>query len=308
MCDKHWTNRHLVNTQHEIVPLTHVCSDKVKLFPVESIDRNLVVRSAVQVRLKLRWRCVRKDKPMVDNSHARAQFICLCHVVRCQNDRAFRLLLNPITHNAADDDTRLDIDAKRRLVEEQYLRVGDETAHQIDLLTHAGGQTVHLLTPAVPHSNNLQVFLDPGSRHRRLHTIELAEHPELLLDGENTIPRSLASGDEGDERAYVSVVLLDVEAGHSYTPRRGKQQRRHDFDDRCLAGTVRAQKTEYLAIRDVEADTPQRVERSSAPAGEDTSKVLYLNGCMHTVLPPKRVWGKANCMTREITDGLCESQ
>src|SRR5450830_199835 len=308
MCDKHWTVRHLVNTQHEIVPLTHVCSDKVKLFPVESIDRNLVVRSAVQVRLKLRWRCVRKDKPMVDNSHARAQFICLCHVVRCQNDRAFRLLLNPITHNAADDDTRLDIDAKRRLVEEQYLRVGDETAHQIDLLTHAGGQTVHLLTPAVPHSDNLQVFLDPGARHRCLHAVELTEHPELFLDGENTISRRFASGDEGDEWTYMSVALLDVEAGHSNTPGRRKQQRRLDLDGRRLAGTVRAHKTEDLAIRNVEADAPQRVERRRASAVEDTSEVLYLNSRMHTVLPPEQVWGKANCMTGEITDGLCESQ
>ena len=54
--------------------------------------------------------------------------------------------------------------------------------------------------------------------------------------------------------------------------------------------------------------SPQRVERSRAPAIENTSEVLYLNSCMHTVLPPEQVWGKANCMTGEITDGLCESQ
>ncbi len=102
-----------------------------ELFPVELINRDLVVRSAVQILFQLRWSRVGKDEPVVDDGHARAKFICFRHIVCRENNGSFGLLDHPVPHDTANDDACLDIDAERRIIVKQYLRVGDETAHRL---------------------------------------------------------------------------------------------------------------------------------------------------------------------------------
>ena len=81
------------------------------------------------------------------------------------------------------------IQAQGGFVQEKHLRVGQETAHNVHLLSESSGEIGGFGVDAVTHANDLHQFLDALVSQLGRQPIELGEHPQVLADGKQTIPR-----------------------------------------------------------------------------------------------------------------------
>ena len=84
--------------------------------------------------------------------------------------------------------------------------------------------------------------------------VELAEHPELLADGQDAVAGLLAAGDHVHDPPDLLRLALDVEPEDAGGAGAREQQGRQDLDQGRLARTVRAEQAEQLARLDLEVD------------------------------------------------------
>ncbi len=153
----------------------------------------------------------------------------------------------------------------RRLVEEQHPRFGDETRGDVEASAHAPG-----VGGDPPVGGVHQVELDeqlagPFTGGPAAQAQQTTEQHQVLGSGELLVQGGELPG-ERDGGAHPGRVADDVVAGDDGPPPAGRDQGREDVDAGRLAGAVRPEQTEDLAVVDGETQPVQGHHRPEGPA------------------------------------------
>ena len=143
---------------------------------------------------------------MVDDGDPVAQLVRLGHVVRRQEDRPAGDSRLPRDDELADLAGGGDVEAERRLVEEQDPRVVEQAAREVHLLALPGRQRADPLQALVAHAHGVDQLVDAAPALLARQAVELAEHPELLADREDAVARLLAARDHVHDPADLLLV------------------------------------------------------------------------------------------------------
>jgi len=119
---------------------------------------------------------------------------------------------------------------------------------------HAARVALGALVFAALEPDQLQELFDPRLLDLRRHAVELGEVAQVVVAGEPLVDAALAAEDVADPLPDLARVLDDVEAEHVRGARGRDQERDQHLDRRGLAGAVRAEQPEQLALVDREAD------------------------------------------------------
>ena len=188
---------------------------------------------------------------VVDDRDPLAQDVRLLHVVRREERRLAGAV--EVFEDAPEVDARLRVDAGRRLVEEEHLRLVDERAGDHQPLREAAGELEDHRAGAVGERELLEQLVRPRAGLRARHAEEAAVVVEVLPDGERAVER-VRLRDDADLALDGGRVAPDVEAGDERPALRRDDRRRQHPDRRRLAGPVRAEQAEELAAADLEVE------------------------------------------------------
>jgi hypothetical protein len=181
-------------------------------------------------------------------------------------------------------DAAADVQPRRRLVEEEHRRAGDESGGEVEPAAHASGIGAHEPRARLRELERVEQLLGPGVRRPSAEVVEAPDHLEVLEAGQVLVNGGVLSG-EADVRAQSGALVEDVEAGDAGRAVVGTEERREDAHGRRLAGAVRPQEPEDGPAVDAEVDAAQRVDVAVALA-----QSLRLDGGLlghHSKLPER---------------------
>ncbi len=148
------------------------------------------------------------------------------------------------------------IQAGGRLVEEQHLRVAEQRPRQRDPLAQALGQRAARIAGPVGQVDGPQGAVDALARVGDL--VEVGEALEVLGHAQAEVEARRLRHDRDPPADLDSVLRRERDSGDSGRPRRRCDQRAERPDGRRLAGAVRPQEPEHLAVVDLEGDVLER--------------------------------------------------
>src|SRR6266478_3985241 len=145
-----------------------------------------------------------------------------------------------------DDESGSDVEAGKRLVQDEQIGIVHESGDEKDALAHALGIRSERNVAMRPQGEELEEGIDSGVRARSGHGAQRCDHVEIFLAGEigieigflGNVAEALAVGDE---------VFVDILAVVSDFAVGGLEQAGEHFHRGAFSGTVRAQIAEYLA-------------------------------------------------------------
>jgi hypothetical protein len=146
------------------------------------------------------------------------------------------------------------VEADRRLVEEDDLGVVEEPARDVQTLLHAARVALGALVLAALEADQFEELFDARLLDLRGHAVELCEVAQVVVAREPFVDAALAAEDVADALPDLARVLDDVVAEDAGVPRGRDQERDQHLDRRRLAGAVRPEQAEKLALLDLEAD------------------------------------------------------
>ena len=146
------------------------------------------------------------------------------------------------------------VDADRRLVEEDHRRVVEDAARDVESLPHPAGVPLDALLLAAVEPDELEQLVDPRALHLGVDAVELGEVAQVVERGEPLVEPAVAAEDVADALPDPLRVLDDIVPEHAGRARGGDQERDQHLDRRRLAGAVRTEQAEELALLDLEAD------------------------------------------------------
>ena len=147
----------------------------------------------------------------------------------------------------------LDVEARRRLVEEQNPRVVDEREREVKPTLHPTRVAADAAIGGLVQSDALeQLVAAPGSVRAR-EALERGLQSQVLAAGEHRVERGLLQRGT-DRRAHLRALAHDVVAGDARGSRRGGQQRGQHQHRRGLSGAVGSEEAVDLARRYDEID------------------------------------------------------
>ncbi len=188
---------------------------------------------------------------MVDDRDAGAHLAELGEDVAADEDRlAHRTQL-------AEDLAHLDacarVETRCRLVEDQQGRVMDERVREAQPLAHAARERLDVRLALVRETDDLEQLAD----HRRSpgggDAVAAGEEVEVLPDAKVVVD-AVEVGHVADAASNLDGVGGDGDAGDERLTRRRSEQRGQDLHRRRLAGPVRADEAEDLAVADDEVE------------------------------------------------------
>ena len=158
------------------------------------------------------------------------------------------------------------VDPDRRLVEEEHRGVVEQAAGDVEALPHAAGVPLDALFLTALQPDHLEQLVDPRPLALRVDAVELGEVAQVVERREPLVQPAVAAEDVPDPLAHPVRVVDDVASEDERLPRRRDQQRDQHLDRRRLAGAVRPEQPEELALLDLEADAADGLdlERPSA--------------------------------------------
>ena len=186
------------------------------------------------------------DLPLADHADALGHQLGLLDVMRGQDDGHARIAqeADHLPHVLP----QLDIDAGRRLVEKQHLRLVRQGLGDQHAALHPSRQRHDLAVFPVPQRQVREHLLDLSGIGRLAE--QAAAEADRRPDALERIARQLLRH-QADHRARGAVVLEDVMAAHRHGARGRRHDAADDVDERCLAGAVRPQQAEDLAAANV---------------------------------------------------------
>ena len=195
---------------------------------------------------------VHHDQRPVVHDRDPAAVLGLVHVVRGQED-GDRLAVPELVDVLPDVRPRLRIEAHGRLVEEEDARRVDQPARYLQASLHAAREGSDEMVSAVGEADHGEHQLEPLGTDLGLDAVELGVKLEVLGSRQVVVERRLLK-DEADVAAYPERLPHDVEAGDLGATGGRLQQRAEHVDRRRLAGAVRPEKAEDLALAHLERD------------------------------------------------------
>ena len=156
-----------------------------------------------------------------------------------------------------------------------------EPAGDVEPLAHPPGVALDPLLLAAVEADELQELGDAAALDLRVDAVELREVAEVVERGQPLVEAPVAPEDVPDPLPHPVGVLHDVVPQDARLPRRGEEQRDQHLDRRRLAGAVRAEEPEELALADLEADAAHRLDLERAPpegAGRRAVRAVEVDG------------------------------
>jgi hypothetical protein len=147
----------------------------------------------------------------------------------------------------------LDVQAGRRLVEEQDARRVHEGQREVEPALHATRVRPHLAIGGLRQADPLEQFLSSPLALRARKALQRRLELEMLAPGQQRVESGLLER-RADRRAHLGALPDHVEAGHRRSTRRRGQERDQHVHRCRLAGAVRAEEAVDLAGSDVEVD------------------------------------------------------
>ena len=140
-----------------------------------------------------------------------------------------------------------------REFEEKDLRVGEKAPHDVHFLPHAGGEVVDLGFGPVGHVHKGKKLADAASGLAGRNPIELGEHPEVLLHGEEAVAGGFPARDHVDVPPDFHRVLHHIHPGHERPAGSRRKKGGKDFYERGLSCSIWPQKPKKLARPNLQA-------------------------------------------------------
>src|SRR4051794_11386337 len=186
------------------------------------------------------------EPPLLDDRHAIAQGLGLVEVVRRQEHRLAELLER--AHDVPRRTARCRVEAGRRLVEEDQLRVAHERQGEVEAAQLPAAERPRVRIRLLGEAGELEDLV-----HVARGGVEAGPMRDRLADGDVAVH---AGALEHDPHPHAELVraLLRVAAEDRHDPARPRAVALEDLDRRRLARTVGAEQPEDLARSDVEVD------------------------------------------------------
>src|SRR5690606_34504890 len=205
-------------------------------------------------------RAVRDDAPVLDDEDASADRRDLLEDVRAQEDE----LLSPkVSNELADLDDLMRIETARRLVHDDDGRVVDEGLGETDALLVSLREKSDVLLEHAANADEIDDAVDRGA-HLRLRDLARARHEPQVVPHLHVGIERRRLGEITDALLHPERILEDVLAGDHDVARVGDDVASEDLERRRLAGAVRAEKADDLALVDLEAHVVHRERRAVA--------------------------------------------
>ena len=186
------------------------------------------------------------------------------HVVRRDED-GHPAPRGQLVDEVPEDPPPLRVDAPRRLVEEEELRLVEERSGEGDALAPAGRERLGQIAAEAREAEPFGQLADPVREAGVREAVGRAEEPEVLLHGQVEVEGELLAH-VAEPRLPAVGVADDVEPAEArHGAGRGREEARQHPDRRRLSGPVRAEESEDLPARNVEADAVDRREVAEAP-------------------------------------------
>ncbi len=192
---------------------------------------------------------------MVHDADPVAQRGGLIHVVGREQDG--HAVVAKLADAVPDKQARGGVEACRRLVEEEHLRLVHERPRDHHPLHLTTGEEIDLLVPALREAELSEELVGPRVALARRHAVISGVEQQVLTKRQRPV-EVVALGDDREPAAGGDWVRDDVDAGDERAARGAPRSRREDADRRRLACAIRAEQAEDLAARDREAD---RIDR-----------------------------------------------
>src|SRR4051794_22988724 len=191
-------------------------------------------------------RALGDEPPLLDDRHAIAQGLGLVEVVRRQEHRLAELLER--AHDVPRRTARCRVEAGRRLVEEDQLRVAHERQGEVEAAQLPAAERPRVRIRLLGEAGELEDLV-----HVARGGVEAGPMRDRLADGDVAVH---AGALEHDPHPHAELVraLLRVAAEDRHDPARPRAVALEDLDRRRLARTVGAEQPEDLARSDVEVD------------------------------------------------------
>ena len=208
----------------------HCVFSKIRKGAVQRADFEVKYGLTAQSLLEIGRRIAGEHSAMVDDGHTVAKIFGFGHVVCGEKHGAVRFCGDPIPDKLPDVPAGADIEAQRRLVQEDHLGHGQKATHDIHLLPQTGGEVRCFGVGAIFQSDNLEQFIGALSSGLVIEAVELPEQPEILSHRQQPVTGGLSSTDHVDERPHGIRLAGDIEAGDHRASGGRRQKRDEDFD------------------------------------------------------------------------------
>ena len=147
----------------------------------------------------------------------------------------------------ADPHDLLGVEADRRLVEDEHLGIRDQRLGEPDALPVPLRQPRDQPVPHVGDLAALQHLADPAAPLAPADALHVRDEVEVRGDRHVAVERDVL-GQVADPAPHLERLLEHVEAGHPGGPARGRHEAGEDPHGRRLAGAVRAEEADDLAL------------------------------------------------------------
>jgi hypothetical protein len=117
-------------------------------------------------------------------------------------------------------------------------------------------------------ADELEQLLDPRLLMLGRYAVELGEVAQIVVAREPLVDAALPAEDVADPLAYLACLLHHVEPEHPCLPAGWDQQRDQHLDRGRLAGPVRPEQPEELALGDLEVDAANGLDLERLPADD----------------------------------------
>ena len=160
------------------------------------------------------------------------------------------------------------VESRRRLVEEQHGRCGDQARGQVEPAPHAARERLHESRRGVGQLETFEELVGALFGMPLREVLQATDHDEVLPGTEEPVDTRLLLGD-ADALAHRVGLGDDVVSRDACGARRRDRERGQDADRRRLPRAVVTEEPEYRPGRDVERQVPQRPEVAELLAEPD---------------------------------------
>ena len=193
---------------------------------------------------------------MVDDPDPVREHVGLLEVLRRQED-GHALVLRESADLLPERRSALDVEARRRLVEEEDPRRVHEREREVEPALHPAGVAAHLAVGCLGQADPDQQLIRAPNAVGLRQGLERGLQAQVLAAGQERVEGSLLEC-RADPRPHLRPFVDNVETGHAGGARGRREQRREHVHSRRLAGAVGAEEAVDLARGDREVDGVDR--------------------------------------------------
>ena len=221
---------------------------------------------AADLLLQLRGRALGDDLAVVDDPHAVGQRVGLLEVLRGQ-EHGHALVVGEPRDLLPQRAAALQVQARRRLVEEQDARAVHERQREVQAALHAARVAADAAVGGFGQADALEQLLRAARAVGLRHSLQRRLQHQVLATGEDRVERGLLQRG-ADRRAHLRALAHDVEAADARAAAGRRQQRREHQHRRRLARAVGPEEAVDLTGRDGQVDAVDRARSLAELAHE----------------------------------------